>query len=132
MSNDTGSIDHSALASRRKSTRKLVSIRCALKAGVHVYAARLRDLSIGGAFVETDEFITDGTILTIVLKERGRKKAPLELNVKAMYSGRFIQGFSNFNGFGATFIDPSPEDIARLKEIIDQHTENPIQKFEFM
>jgi hypothetical protein len=132
MSNDRRPTDRRALESQRKFPRKVVSIPCVLKVGAHEYPARLRDLSIGGAFVQTNEFITLGTILTIAVTQ-GRKKAPyLDLNAKAIYSGRFIQGFNNFNGFGAAFIDPSPEDIAKLNEIIDQHIDDPVQKFEFM
>jgi Tfp pilus assembly protein PilZ len=133
MSGDPGPSNTSAAESRRKSPRKGVSIPCALRIREQVYAARLLDLSAGGAFVQTGESFALGTELAIIFKAQGRTRMLyLNLKAKAVYVGRFVQGFDNFNGFGAFFMNPSVDDVAKLGEILDRYQEDPAKKFEFM
>jgi Tfp pilus assembly protein PilZ len=133
MSGSSDESDKSVAEQRRKSPRKGVSIPCALRMRDQVYAGRLLDLSCGGAFVQTGESLALGTELSIIFKALGRDRVIyLSLKATAVYVGRFVQGYQNFGGFGASFINPSREDIAKLEQILERCKSDPEQKFEFM
>jgi Tfp pilus assembly protein PilZ len=117
----------------RKSQRKSIAIPCVLRLRDQVFAARLLDLSRGGAFVQTEESLAIGTELLIIFKAPGRDGViHLSLKAKAAHVGRFVQGFQNFNGFGASFMYLSQKDSAKLEEILEMCESSPERKFEFM
>jgi len=98
-----------------------------------VYPGRLLDLSSGGAFVETAQSLTCGDRLFIIFKAHSRKKVIyLNLQAKVVYTGRFLQGFGNFYGFGARFVHLSHEDILKLHRVLENSDGFPEKKFELI
>ncbi len=133
MSNSFDASDKDVADQRRKSPRKSVVMPCVLRMRDQLFAALLMDLSRGGAFIQTDEFLALGSELLITFKAPGRDRViHLSLKATAVYVGRFVQGFQNFDGFGASFMNLSPNDIADLEEVLERCESNPERKFEFM
>jgi hypothetical protein len=121
------------LEDNRKSVRKRVAIPCAVNRGGTVFPGRLLDLSDGGAFVQTDQTIGCGTVLSIVFKAQvGGRAVFLGLKAKVVYVGRYLQGFENFYGFGAQF-EPLPDKMAaRLAAVLESLQSEPQRKYEFL
>jgi hypothetical protein len=131
MGSKLGVSDEDITARLRKSRRKSAALPCALKIMGKVYPGRLLDISSGGAFVQTAHFLACGAEFSIIFKAQARHK-PIYLNLKArvVYAGRFLQGFKSFYGFGARFIDLSPDNIAKLEEVLDAIKSDPERKYE--
>jgi hypothetical protein len=117
----------------RKSVRKGVAIPYAVKLGGTVFPRRLLDLSEGGAFVQTGQTVSRGSVLSIVFKtQMSGRTVYLGLKAKVVYVGRFLQGFKNFHGFGVQF-EPLPARMAaRLAAVLDSLQSEPHRKYEFM
>ncbi len=97
----------------------------------NVYPGRLLDLSSGGAFVESALSLTFGDRLVITFKVHSRKKVMyLSLQAKVVYTGRFLQGFGNFYGFGVCFTHLSHEDTFKLHRALESLELSPEKKFE--
>jgi hypothetical protein len=117
----------------RKSPRKRVAIPCALSLAGAVYSGKLMDISDGGVFVQTEETMDCGAILTIIFEARVKKEIiALSLKAKVVYVGRFLQGYDNFYGFGAQFEGLPPKTAERLNAVLDDLQTEPQRKYEFM
>ncbi len=115
---------------RRRSRRRKVCIPCALKVGDSVYPGRLLDLSSGGAFVQFAQLLDCGAEVSIVFKIRKKHKLTyMNLKARVTYVGRFLQGYSNFYGFGASFTSISHHQTAILEKMLDGMHSNPKRKF---
>ena len=95
-----------------------------------MYPGRLLDISSGGAFVQFGQPLDCGAELSIVFRVRKRRKLIyLDLKARVVHAGRFLQGFTNYYGFGATFAKLSPDKIAELEKILDDDGSDPERKF---
>jgi len=124
--------DENIAPEKRRAQRKHVSIPCALKIKGKGYAGRVRDLSASGAFIQTEQTLGSGDKISIIFDWRpSGKPAFFSVRARVAYAGRFIQGFENFYGFGASFTNLSSHQVAKLKEIVDALTLAPERKYEF-
>jgi hypothetical protein len=124
--------DENIVAEKRRAHRKNVSIPCALRIMGKVYAGRMRDLSSSGAFIQTEQTVACGDKISIIFDWRPKgKPAFFSVRAQVVYAGRFIQGFVNFYGFGASFTHLSANHVAKLNEIMDALTLEPERKYEF-
>ena len=132
MDKEDAQSDENVAAEKRRAQRKRVSIPCALKIKGKVYAGRVRDLSSSGAFIQTEQTLGGGDKILIIFDWRpSGKPAFFSVRARVAYAGRFIQGFENFYGFGASFTNLSASQAAKLRQIVDALTLAPDRRYEF-
>jgi len=124
-------LEEQAPPEKRKSRRVNVSIPCVLKISNEIYSGRLLDLSFGGAFVQTAQSVARGDEVFLLFRVTVRDKL-IYLNIKAtvVFVGRFLQGFENFFGFGARFVNLSREDLLKLSEVLRSVAPRPEKKYQ--
>jgi hypothetical protein len=93
-------------------------------------SAIILDLSVGGAFLGTDDAPPLEETVTLSFKGQGRGKIiAFSLKAIVIHSGRYLQGFDNFNGFGVRFKNIPPRVAAELREILAEGKISATSKF---
>lgn len=101
----------------RHSRRWSVDKPCRVELEQQSFLGRLRDISGGGAFVESSVLPPDAADVYLTFPV-GPHGDVLRLEAVVRHRGRFLSGDRNFLGFGAEFQSPSTAYRARLLRLI--------------
>lgn len=116
----------------RESHRFSMKLPCSILSKHGKSNAIILDLSVGGAFLGTDAPPRAEEIITIFFKGQGRGRIiAFALKAIVIHSGRYLQGFENFNGCGVRFKDIPPRVAAELREILSGGIIPATSKFVF-
>jgi Tfp pilus assembly protein PilZ len=123
-------IVRSAQPDARNAFRKHLCIDCIVKTEQILSSALLLDLSTDGAFVKCSEVVNPGSEITLILKLPGRgSSTELKFQAEVAHTGRFVQGYDNFAGFGVHFKNLSPDVKLKLKDAVLAAESEPERKY---
>lgn len=109
-----------SIQNRRTDERKRVSLAVTLTSESNLYVGFADNMSEGGLFVATHELIGIGKQVDLEVQLPGEEK-PIRVSGEVRWQ-RTVADPSNgvLPGFGAEFVDLSPEDRQRLEQFLEQ------------
>ncbi|MFQ5738725.1 MAG: HD domain-containing phosphohydrolase [Acidobacteriota bacterium] len=96
---------------RRREMRRELSFPCRIIWRNQSFEGRVLDLSLDGAFVQTDTVPLEGADVEIVIVEEG---AEVVIGASVLHTGTYRAGPQNLQGFGVKFSNPPAQVIERL------------------
>lgn len=106
---------------RRLAQRWRVRFRCHFQVAGEVYEGHIIDISLGGAFIESEDTPTADSGIRIQIQLGGRS---LVINGIVRHSGWFLMEMRNVNGFGVEFENLSFAANAFVRKVLS-HVSHP-------
>ena len=117
-------------ADARKSARNGVAVCCILKIEEALSPAFLLDVSAEGGFIKCEKRIHPGSKVTLLMDLPGQDFAsPLSIRAEVVHTGRFLQAYDNFTGFGVRFESLSEDENNKLQNALLAIQSQPVRKY---
>lgn len=114
----------------RRSARNGVAVCCILRIEEALSPAFLLDVSAEGGFIKCEKRLHPGSKVTLLMDLPGQDSgSQLSIQAEVVHTGRFLQEYDNFAGFGVRFESLSEDEKNKLQNALLATQSQPVRKY---